>query len=78
MRVGKFNDLCFFKSLIVNALGTALLVRIVNEGVCSVFFDLLFHLICQGTSERSDEIPPQKSIGPNSGPDSTTLDSIES
>ena len=32
----------------------------------------------KGMSEQSDEIPPQKSIGPNSGPDSTTLDSIES
>ena len=27
----------------------------------------------QGMSERSDEIPPQKSIGPNSGPDSLQL-----
>ena len=32
----------------------------------------------QGMSERSDEIPPHKTIGPNSGPDSATFDSIES
>ena len=53
VRVGKFNDPCFFKSLIVNALGAALLVRIVNEGVCSVFFDLLFHLIRLSASQPS-------------------------
>ena len=45
IRVGEFNDPCLFKAVIVNALGAALLVRIETDGVCSVFFDLLFHLI---------------------------------
>ena len=44
MRVGEFNDPCFFKALIVTALGATLLVRIETDGVCSVFFDLLFQL----------------------------------
>ena len=32
----------------------------------------------QGMSERSDEIPPHKTIGPNSRPNSASFDSIES
>lgn len=43
--VGEFNDPCLFKAVIVNVLGAALLVRIETDGMCSVFFDLLFHLI---------------------------------
>ena len=31
----KFNDPCFFKAVVVNALGAALLVRVEAEGVCS-------------------------------------------
>lgn len=36
----------------MNALGAALLVRIETDGVCSVFFDLLFHLILYFRIER--------------------------
>ena len=45
VRVGEFNDPCLFKAVIVNILGATLLVRIETDGMCSVFFDLLFHLI---------------------------------
>ena len=41
----EFNDPSLCKAVIVNTLGAALLVRIETDGVCSVFFDLLFHLI---------------------------------
>ena len=35
MRAGKFNDPYFFKAVVVNALGAALLVRLETEAVCS-------------------------------------------
>ena len=38
----KFSDPWLFKAVIVTALGATLLVRIETEGMCSVFFDLLF------------------------------------